>query len=832
MRPFVLVALVLFAFWQPLLGGASLGPDDQQWLSDPFNADPPPGLIPELAERDAATIHGEWVAWADTIRSGDVAWWTDVGAGQPLLENGLPLTHLVYLVAPSWYAAGLAAALAVLLAAFGAMRLADQRGLAPLAGLFVGVVFGFSGFMFVWLGWPHATAIAFAPWVIGGFQAIAITPSVRRIGSTGLAIAAQLWCGVFIIASLTVVAGAVWAIAARTTRAATAGVVSALGLGGALAAPFLLPRWERWSWADTTHLPTVDESSAALVALVTSVFGNGLGNPAVGFGWVTTGSFQLSVVFVGVTPMAMALLGFVTRPRSRGPVGLVAVGVAVAYLGGPFSALATQFAGDIGEATHARFLVVLGVALLAGQGVDTVLDSTTTPAGLRRTAQAASTRIAVGGLVVVTLVVGWRWIDVVRGRGLVRELAAQAFGPVLIVVLVALVAAMWWRRTLTPSGVASAVLAFAAYELLTFGMSIPTVTASDERPVATAAHQALHELVDGSGRIAGDHDVFPPFVAAQYGFSDVRAPDLRSTGEIAVLEAVDSVSVRGASGGSPFAPVFQTDDGVVRFDHPTWDLLGVDAWVMTRDAEPPGPRIDPQPTERIDLDFAPTAGVLTIPEGGLWGVAFDARFPAFTRITVRVEAGGVAVGNDVVFAGARNGIVVVPVLGESFPSGADAQVSLTLDPGARPASMGIEEDRLSLGTVGARRDLRLVWVDGAVILDRPTPRARLVGAEGVPLEIEQEAGRLTIELDTDRGGMVQTDIIAEPGWTVRADGETVEAVIIDDVVLGVDVAAGRQVVTFTYRPPRLGIGLILAVLAGLGWALALVAERRIGTPAG
>ena len=69
--------------------------------------------------------------------------------------------------------------LALLVAAFGAMRLADRQG-APLGGLLAGVVF-VSGLMFTWPGWPHATAIAIALWVIGSIliRGSAIGPEGR-----------------------------------------------------------------------------------------------------------------------------------------------------------------------------------------------------------------------------------------------------------------------------------------------------------------------------------------------------------------------------------------------------------------------------------------------------------------------------------------------------------------------------------------------------------------------------------------------------------------------------------------------------------------------------
>lgn len=834
-RALILLALVLFAFWRPLFAGGTLAPDDQLWLSDPFNASAPDGLTIEVAERDAATIHGWWAGWADDVRSGDLGWWRDVGAGEPFLAEGLPLTHLTYLVVPEWYAPGLVAALTVLLAAFGAMRLSDRRGLTPMAGLFAGIVFGFSGLMFAWIGWPHATALALAPWVIGALLRAGEEPGARPAIAAALALAAQLWCGVFAISAFTVLGAGCWLAIDAIRRRQPVGLArasAAVVLGGLGAAPHLWPRWERWSWADTTHLEAVGDTSAPLRTVITTLFGSGFGNESVGVQWFETSSFQLSVAFVGAAVVIAAVVAGVAGRIGAGVIGLGVLGFGIAYVGGPFDVLADLIAGDTSLASHARVLWVLGLGLAGAHGIDAISDPST-PGTLRGRIARRSVRVgaAVGGLVAVVAVVAW--IDFLRDAQGLRAVGAQAFATVVVIGVVVALLVAWARGRLTGTGVASAMVVLVAYELLAFGMPLPTVTDRAERPTATAAHEALDALVGEHGRIAGDHDAFAPADSARFGFADVRAPGLRSTAEIAAFTSVDPGSVLAAVGGGPFEPIVRVRGDADPSRSHVWDLLGVDAWVLPRDTAPPGRRVDPRPTGRTALAAVSPLGEITIPDGGLRAVVLDLRVPAFTAVAVEIGAGADVVTSSVVLRRPVDGPVAIPVAAEGLPGGAAGRVVVAIDAGDAEAEAGTIDGRLALGTIEGEGADELVWTDGALIIARPTPRAVWEGPGDATITVEREtADRLELEVDAAAAGLLRSDLVAEPGWVVEVDGDGASVVSIEDLVLGVELPEGTHRVVFEYRPPRLRSGVLLALL---GFAIGIVwvsAQSRRASRAG
>lgn len=828
-RPVILVALVAFALWRPLVAGGTLAPDDQLWLSDPFNAEPPAGLTIELAEADASAIHGAWVAWAEDVRSGQFSWWRDAGAGQPALADGLPFTHLAYLVVPGWYASGVVAALALLVAAFGAMRLADRQGMAPLGGLLAGVVFGFSGLMFTWLGWPHATAIAIAPWVIGSILGLADRPSAPKAGRAGLLIAAQLWCGVFAISVFTVLGGvAWWSIEARRRRSAagSGAVAAAIALGAAVAAPHLWLRWERWSWADTSHLE-IGDTSASVLGLITTVVGSALGNESVGIAWVETGSFQLTVGFVGVAAVVAAAGASFAGGRAIGPAIIGLIGMAVGYVGGPFSSLAALVIGETSLASHARVLLVLSLAMLAALGVDALSRAAITPARCAAAARSLRARLALGLAMALIVGLGFAWFDALRTASTLQPVAAHLVGTAAVVAVVTAVGRSWWRRRLSTEAVKYALVALAAYELLSFGMPIPTVTERDERVTVTDAHVALLEIVEDGGRIAGDHDVFSPASSARFGIADVRAPGLRSTEEIDAFIAVDPSSVRGAVGGSPFEPVIRVRDDADPSGNPMWDLLGVDAWVLPRDATPPGLRSDPQPDLRSSAPLISPIGSLVVPEGGLRAVVVDLVTPAFTTVSIEVNVGQQRVETEAVLRTPRDGPTAIAIAGEGLPPASEARVILTLDTGEQAAEIGTTGGVMALGTIAGTPDSTLIWTDGAIILARPSPRAVWDGPGEATVEIVlDEPDRIIAEVLVTERGVLRSDIVNEPGWRVRHDGNPTPERLVGDLVLGVDLEPGSHRIEFSYRPPRLAAGLIVALAGLLLWGAWAIVERR------
>ena len=204
-RSLVFVAVVAVAFWRPLFAGGTLAPDDQVWATAPFGAVAPAELTIEVAEPDATVVHSAWTRWGEEVRSGSLTQLGDGRSGAPVLADGVPITHLVYALVPAWFAPGLIAALAVLLAMTGTGRLLDRCGFGGVAAGVGGLAYGLSGLMFVWIGWPHATAFALVPWVFAAGVRAAAVVGRRSVLALGGWIALLAWCGVWAITAYTLV---------------------------------------------------------------------------------------------------------------------------------------------------------------------------------------------------------------------------------------------------------------------------------------------------------------------------------------------------------------------------------------------------------------------------------------------------------------------------------------------------------------------------------------------------------------------------------------------------------------------------------------------------
>jgi Bacterial membrane protein YfhO len=92
---------------------------------------------------------------------------------------------------------------------------------------------------------------------------------------------------------------------------------------------------------------------------------------------------------------------------------------------------------------------------------------------------------------------------------------------------------------------------------------------------------------------------------------------------------------------------------------------------------------------------------------------------------------------------------------------------------------------------------------------------------------------VTLDADLDRRGLVVLNDNFAKGWTVRVDGGEQPGVLVNGVMRGVIVDAGRHDITWSYSPPglKLGAAISLITLAGLlAAAGALVARRRRRLP--
>lgn len=101
----------------------------------------------------------------------------------------------------------------------------------------------------------------------------------------------------------------------------------------------------------------------------------------------------------------------------------------------------------------------------------------------------------------------------------------------------------------------------------------------------------------------------------------------------------------------------------------------------------------------------------------------------------------------------------------------------------------------------------------------PTP----AGQEGVGI-LRDEPGRVVLDVRATRAGLVVLGDTHYPGWRAEVDGQESEVLLADGFVRAVAVGPGRHRVVFSYRPPELGLGLAVSLMAA-GCAVVLARPR-------
>ena len=856
----VVATVVLFAFWRPLFAGATLSPVDQVWGIEPFASEASDVVQIEAAPPDAAAIHAGWVDRAVAWRSGDFSFWDhDVAGGVPVFRDGVPFTHLLYVVVPGWFAPGLVAAVAMTVAILGARDLARRRGASEFPALFAGVAYGCSGLLFVWFGWPHATALALVPWL---WSTAIVAARTRRPGPPAAAfaavLAALLWCGVFSIAVLAVFGGAVMVASDRDAHLRSRSLVLGMTMGVALAAPHLAASHAHTRWVDAGSR-SISDSSADWATVLTIPFGSIFGNDAEAIPWFIGGSLQTSVGFAGAVVVALAVIGV---GRSLGSASfataasipsLVAAGFAVAWIGGPFETLLDLVAGDVAVPTHARFLIVLPLALAAADGLALLVDEHRPQrqfdVALRRAVPFVSVVAVVG------LSAAWRWNDVIGGVN-ARRVTIATSATSLLALLVGVGIVVAWRRGAADGRfVGIAACGLAVFELLSFGMAIPTATERDERLAVTMVHELVADHAGPDGRVGGIGDVMAPAVSPAFGIGDIRAHAPRSPALLALFEAADANSLRVGVGGATDTPRPQREASL---ESGVWAAMGADVLVAPAASTPPGEfTAAPPAIRRSDAVLQPILGEVMIPDGGLRAVVLDFSTTAPVEVEVEVGIAGDVRRSSMAVAPSEAETLVVPIAGEDLPAvAADIVVRVFGEPSV--AFIGLHEGTTTrVGVIAGDTAMELVAVEPILVLHRPTPLARFAGefvvagdsanaaalvdrwdgssptavVRAMPVAVSPGAtaqvqayranDRVTAEVTVTGAGMVVFDVPVAPGWRAEVDGRSAEVLTADVAFAAVWVGSGEHIAELRYRPPHLWWSSLVAML-GLGAVLAHV----------
>jgi hypothetical protein len=632
-RVLAVFALVLGVLLGPaLFGGGLLLPFDGLRGAVPFQrllpTNPPANLVQgDLLQLVTPSLGAVRTAWADGRWP---LWNRRAGAGMPLLADPQaqalqPLVLLGYPL-PLFRAAGVTAALRVLLALVFGFLWMRRQGLGEAPALAGALAFGLGGFLLLWLGWPLANSAALLPLLlyavarcddVGGrrdFLLLALATWALLLGGHPETIAYALATALLVLLdrlrrrprSLRF---------ALARRAAAAMAVAALA-----AAPVLLPaadylpktlRAARMG-QPSAATPIQDAAAKSYLPFVTP---NAFGNSRFGEAWGLENTNEEAGGFVGTAMLLAALLalpglaGRTRFPQERLALAIVMVGLLL---------IAPVVSGGSGGHALASRRLLLPVSLaLAYLGACT----------LERFARGEpQRRVLLAAALALGLVVAWGYLAhadpanpqhlaVFRLGWLRWQLRFLGLAAVLL-----LGAASWPRgsqrsRSFAVAGVAAVIAA----ELLLLhrpanpamprGVSLP-----ENGPLEFIRQQIGKSPPRGPGfRIAALGADLPPNVAALYGLTDARI--YNPMAPRAYVERIAPI-LAGWRGESPElgAP-----------DHPVYARLGVRYLVAAPDAELPLPfeRVyadlegsvweQPNPRPRLFLEGKPGGGRVLIP---------------------------------------------------------------------------------------------------------------------------------------------------------------------------------------------------------------------------
>ncbi|HTZ08989.1 MAG TPA: YfhO family protein [Acidimicrobiales bacterium] len=395
----------------------------------------------ELADQIQQFVPWLDVAWHQ-VHSGHLPLWNPYNVlGTPLAFNWQssvfsPPTLVAYLF-PVAYAFTVTVLVKLAVAGTGAYVLCRVLGLRPVAAAFAGTAFELSGPMIVHAGWPHTSVTCWAGWILA-----AVVGLLRRrhpVANTcllALTVASAIYGGHPESLIVTAVALAVFLVAYGVTRAFTGGGLAlwplgTIALGGALGvglgAPLLFP---------------------GLQLGLNSTRQSGAGAPAYGITHAANlvaaglqGKDFKTAAYVGVTVLVLAAVG--TRAGWRRPevpalAAVVVVTGLLTFVAAAGNALHVLPEGDTIAWSRSVMLLALGLAVLAGYGLDALVRAGSDP----KPAIWAAGAFAIAGVLVLALAVTG-WLDL---SGAVAKHQSSLLWPGAEVVVGLAVTGLWSRR--------------------------------------------------------------------------------------------------------------------------------------------------------------------------------------------------------------------------------------------------------------------------------------------------------------------------------------------------------------------------------------------------
>jgi len=306
-------------------------------------------------------------------------------------------------------------AMKLLIAGTGTYATCRVLGLAPVASVFGGITFMYSGAFSSWLGWPLTDVVAWTGWIVALAILVYRGRARRHVLLLAVAVAFACYGGfpeAYALMALCIAAllgGTGLAKVILRHRVEWRGVLRmavAAAAGLALAAPLLLPGAQLLRGSVRTSVRLHDSTMHATL-LSLAVAPGYFGLPLHGSVWFGPSDYYETVAYVGLVALVLSAVGMVCnfrRPAAVGIFALVVAALAASYHLGGLDPGAAFFNGlHLGaiSSTRARVFAGFGVAVLGAFGLQRLLVAPTR--AVRLTFLAAS--VVVAGVVAALCVV-------------------------------------------------------------------------------------------------------------------------------------------------------------------------------------------------------------------------------------------------------------------------------------------------------------------------------------------------------------------------------------------------------------------------------------------
>ncbi len=765
----VLLAILVFFFFQPLFLGKTIWPADYLLAIAPWSAHQPAGYTGPSNHLlfDNIFVFYPWYDRAVRMVSmGIFPLWNPYSAcGLPFFANStgflFPL-NICFLVLPLWYAFSVYAFLKLFFAGLF-MYLFLRKVSVGFTGSLVGSVsFMFSSFMIGWLGHPHTSIALCLPLLFLLVERLVNASTSTNAALLSLAISITLLGGHYETSIHVLAAACLYFLFRLIVRwqedrtavnvgrsAVLAGIALAVGIG--LAAIQLLPAWEYIS--RSSLLKARPESALqfnfsaeafagavrSLRALVFHVIPDYFGNPVDRNEWsdsVGIGVMPEQGAYIGILPLFCAMLAVVHSIRQKqvfffSTLALLCLGIAhqVPLLADIMAALPV-----FSKLNNNRLLLVYGfaAAVLAARGTDLLIQHGKTDRAIRPSLAAL--------LFLSAAAAGSLWWVVTNGpfaqAAAEQDATGYVTGKILLFLFLALasLALMYLgvKRSISPKTFSTLIILIAAADLLAAGVRFwpahdPALLYPKTNVIDFLNRDREPFRIYGIGKVLSVNTSVP------LGLSDIRGYDgisLRTYEEFITTKSGDIT-------------FWMSGNSVPRH----LDLMNV-KYVIA----PAGPDISNTRFSRV------YSGEVDVYRNNTY---LSRAFVVRKAVTIRDDREALAYAYSLSFDPAHEAI-----LSADLPAG--------------------HAQRLT----------------GSQAVPQPAPRV-----------VESEANTFAVSVDMQSPGLLVVSNTYYPGWRVSDNGQEIDLYRTDYNFQSVFLDKGDHRVVFSYTPSSFRVGMLLSALS-------------------